>query len=308
LKPFITFVVVIAAAALRAGTLPLAQRTDPFEAARQQAPVLPYHANYGAVAWDHNELRLQYQLSLQYGLIPLEPLDWGLAGYRLQALEVAYEGLFDFYLWNRPSQPLISRRQTPGVYFDIRAAEERRWAHLADLELGWFHESNGQVIDSLPQWLAAGRHAQDSVSRAWDYWHLASQFSFQPGANTRIGFSPSLRIFTGAQGVLLPAEQDLFWRPLDPPSYISDYDGLRAEFCVEQVFPEQVFGYWALTGSLRTGYNGGHFAEHWSGRATLTVKTWHLPWMLYYDNGYGEYISDYSAWSQGWGFGLRFWG
>jgi outer membrane phospholipase A len=298
----------ISAASLRAEPLVAPQGGDPFERARQGSPVQAFQANYGAVAMDHDEIRVQYQISLQYGLIPLESLEWSLAGYRLQALDVAYEGLFDFYLWNRPSQPLISRRQNPGVYFDLRPRADGRWAHLDSLQAGWFHESNGQVIDSLPQWLAAGRHAQDYVSRAWDYWYLAAPFGFQPSANLRLHLSPSLRIFTGAQGVLLPAEEDIFWRPNEAPSYISDYDGLRLELGVQRLFPGRVLGYVELTGSLRTGYNPGHFAAHWSGRATLTVKTWHLPWMLYYDSGYGEYISDYSAWGQGWGLGLRFWG
>jgi hypothetical protein len=59
---------------------------------------------------------------------------------------------------------------------------------------------------------------------------------------------------------------------------------------------------------LRTGYNTSHFAEHWTSRTTLTLKTWHLPWMFYYHNGYGAYITDYNAWSEGWGVALRFWG
>jgi len=37
------------------------------------------------------------------------------------------------------------------------------------------------------------------------------------------------------------------------------------------------------------------------------VQVFYLPIMVYYDNGYGPYISDYSTWSQGWGIGLRYW-
>ena len=32
-----------------------------------------------------------------------------------------------------------------------------------------------------------------------------------------------------------------------------------------------------------------------------------MPLFLYYDNGYGPYVSDYSSYSQGWGIGITYW-
>ena len=297
---FLTRLSLILLAAL---ATPLWAGEDPFDEALHEAALKPFHASQAGIASDHGENRVQFLLSFSYGLLPLEGLGWSLGSYRLEGLDFAYDGLFDFYLWTRHSQPLISRLQDPGLYFRFEAPVSARRANLEGWQLGWFHESNGQVVDSL-----AAYSAQDQVSRAWDYWYLAPKFSFPAaGSLLRLKIEPVLRIYTGAQGVVLPAEQDIFWRPQDPPSAIADYDGLRGRFTLERLFPGKIFNYLALSAELRTGYSAEHALRNWSKRFDLVFKAWHLPCYLYYSNGYGPYISDYSTWSEGWGLGIRMW-
>lgn len=76
---------------------------------------------------------------------------------------------------------------------------------------------------------------------------------------------------------------------------------------MEWVFPHRNLSYLGLSGEFRTGYNFGHFGQHWSKQVSLTFKTWRLPWYLYYSNGFGPYISDYSTQSEGYGVGIRIW-
>jgi hypothetical protein len=287
---------------------PLWGGEDPFDEALHGAALKPFHSSLAGVASDHGENRVQFLFSFSYGLLPLQGLAWHLGPYRLQGLDFAYEGLFDFYLWTRHSQPLISRMQDPGLYFRFDAPPGAALAKLDGWQLGWFHESNGQVIDSLPAYSAFGPGAQDQVSRAWDYWYFAPRFAFQGnGSFFRLKIEPSFRIYTGAQGVVLPAEQDTFWRPQDPPSAIADYDGLRGRFTLERLFPGKHFDYLALSAELRTGYRAECAFRNWSKRFELAFNAWHLPCYLYYSNGFGPYISDYSTWNEAWGLGIRIW-
>ncbi|MES2202237.1 MAG: hypothetical protein V4498_08295 [candidate division FCPU426 bacterium] len=273
---------------------------DPFEGALHEATLRTFHPTDAVIATDHGESRIQFLLSLACQVLPMESLDWHVGSYRLSALNFAYDSLYDYHISTRYSEPVVSRLQNPGFYFSVEAPR-------SELQAGWFHESNGQVIDTHAALLAAGPHGQDFVSRAWDYWYLSSAFRLLEKPTMRFSFVPTLRIFTGAQGIIHPTEQDIFWRPSDPPSAIADYDGLRGQFLGEWLFPHRICNYLGLSAEFRTGYHEGHFASNWSRRFELTLKTWHIPWYLYYTNGYGPYISDYSSWSEGYGFGVRIW-
>ena len=65
--------------------------------------------------------------------------------------------------------------------------------------------------------------------------------------------------------------------------------------------------YLGLEAEWRCGYNAPSFGRYGTGRAGLSLKTWQLAWTFFYFNGYGDYICQYSEWSEGWGAGLRFW-
>lgn len=297
---------------------------DLFDSSLHENTLISFNPSDLVLAEDHNETRIQFLLSLKYELIPLESFQWHLGNYRLMGLNFAYDGLYDFYLWTRYSYPIVSRTQNPGFYFSFEAPQAQRLWDIDSINIGWFHESNGQIVNTASGYNALlaqeGFEARDSISHGWDYWYLASKFSFHPWDGTevsgtttqqkihmRLSFTPSLRIFTGAEGIFIPAEQAVFWDPQDPPSYIYDYDGIRGLFNAEWLFPHRAFNYLGLGAEFKTGYNTGYFGHNWSKRFTITFKTWHLPWYFYYYTGYDVYISDYSTWSDGYGFGIRIW-
>lgn len=286
------------------------------------------HRNYFLVASDHGETRPQFLLSIKYELWQyLEtwwPEDWP---YRPQGLDLAYDGLYDFYLFTRPSAPVVSRTQNPGLFIPFKAPRDRRVLLADEWDFGWFHESNGQTIDNAADYNAAyakmGQGVQDLVSRGWDYWYLSAKFSGLPWDRPEdpgqkeithlhhlLSFQPVLRLYTGAQGVAGAPEEGVFWKPQAEAPYIYDYDGIRGSFSWELIFPDVGFlhfRYVGLEADLRTGYNSGHFAANWSRRFSLTFKTGYCPWFVYYNDGYGPYISDYSTYSRGWGAGITLW-
>jgi outer membrane phospholipase A len=300
------------------------ETADFFQNSLHESRLGTFHPSDFVVATDHGENRIQFLLSLKYEFIPLEGLEWQIGPYHLGGLNFVYDGLYDFYLWTRYSQPIVSRLQNPGLLFSLEAKHEEAVGHMQRLDLGWFHESNGQVVDTIAEYNALyaqeGLRARDSVSRGWDYWYASPKFTFDPkneagldeGGETsnireRFVFDPSLRMYTGAQGIVIPAEQDIFWAPQDPPKTIYDYDGIRGLFIAEWIFPWRAFNYVGIGSEFRTGYNTGYLGRNWSKKFTLTFKTWNIPWYVYYENGYGPYISDYSTWSQGYGAGIRMW-
>jgi hypothetical protein len=287
-----------------------------------------WHENDVVIASDHGESRIQFLMSLKYELLQYSPDFWNSRwAYYPQGLNLAYDGLYDFYWFSRASSPVVSRTQNPGIFLHFLPRKNIRFFNADFLDAGWFHESNGQTTTNIAQYNALyateGDHAQDSVHRGWDYWYLGSKFTYLPfddlevrsaqaitKAHQLFTFLPSFRFYDGHQGVAGAVSENVFWKPVGFQPYIYDYDGIRAAFTWETIFPDATFmhfHYVALGAEFRTGYNAGFFAANWSKKFTLTFKTGYFPWYVYYSNGYGPYISDYSTWSQGWGMGIRLW-
>ena len=283
--------------------------------------------NYLVIASDHGETRLQYLLSIKYKLFDLPRPFWNRAwSYQPDGIYAAYNGLYDFYWYSRPSSPVISRIQNPGGFIHLIPRPRERILHMDFLNAGWFHESNGQTTTNEQQYLRLyaqeGQNVQDTVHRGWDYLYLGSGMSFLPFDHPEVGdpatltrahqlftVFPSLRLYDGRQG-FSGASENVFWKPVGFQPHIYDYDGIRASFNWTMIFPDTTIlhvNMLALGADLRTGYNTGYFASNWSKTVRLTVKMGYIPVYVFYFNGYGPYISDYSTWSQGWGMGLRIW-
>jgi hypothetical protein len=277
---------------------------DLVDAALSESLLSAYHPTYIGMVTDHGEERMQFEVSIQVRLLTLQGL--GLDGIELKGLNLGYDGLFDLYTLTRYSQPLVARVQNPGFFLvaEPKAGDE---GTLRRLEAGWFHESNGQVIETKSQYDQAvaqdnANIAQDGVSRAWDYWYLSPSFAWHPlGPALRCSLIPALRAFTGAGGAVTAAEQDIFWRPQEPPSYISQYDGLRLRAALEWGSAWRPLNYLGLTADLRTGYDAWDMGRNVSERFTFCFKTWDLPWTAFYFKGYGPYPSDYTDYCESYG-------
>jgi outer membrane phospholipase A len=285
-----------------------------------------WHTNYGVIASDHGETRIQFQLSLKYELFQYSEEFWNSRwAYFPEGVNLAYDGLYDFYWFTRPASPVISRDQNPGMFVHFLPRKNVRFFNADYFDAGWFHESNGQTTITAAQYNALyateGDHVQDSVHRGWDYWYFGSKFSYLPFDQPELWnaktvtrmhnlftFLPSFRFYDGKQGLAGSTSENIFYKPVGFQPYIYDYDGLRATFMWETIFPECTwlrFHYVGLGLDVRTGYNYHYFASNWSRKVTLTFKTGYFPWYVYYFNGYGPYISDYTTFSTGWGIGIR---
>src|SRR5665213_1993489 len=152
-----------------------ASRADNFDDVLAENPLRPFHPNYAAIDSDHGESRVQFLMSIQYDLAPFVLDAFRFGSYRFDGFHFAYDGLYDFDLWSRPSQPIVSRLQNPGLYFSFLSPNEKRLWNMDGMDFGWFHESDGQVIGKRAAYDAlyaqVGQDANDSVSRGWDYWY-----------------------------------------------------------------------------------------------------------------------------------------
>jgi outer membrane phospholipase A len=149
-------------------------------------------AYFGFIGWKPGsapnrqlECYIPFQVSMQYPLIPLNLNlfgEWEYAGGKLidqdqSALYFVYNGKYDFFMYGRYSAPVVSRRQNPGVYFEFS-----RFLGGPDAEWGYFHESNGQDIETKEAYVARQAkdgHAQDYLSRGWDYWLYGAKKKFE---------------------------------------------------------------------------------------------------------------------------------
>lgn len=253
----------------------------------------------------------QYFLSLQYSFRP-----WGWWGDIVHEDSIQFDGLYDFYLGTRESSPVIPRQQNPG--FGLSWYPDR-WASsgtsgkacLPDkLTFGYYHESNGQRIETLTQYNST-KNADDYVSQGWDYVYVSAskQFLF---CKRDLMFSvyPAVRLFTGYEGGFTsPSEERDFRRPANDQPHIDQYDGLRFIAQLDGLVPKNCINlnYWGVSGELRTGYGHGAFASNWSYRLTGTVKIARIPLHVFWFSGYGPYIAYFDRHHSQFGGFLRLW-
>lgn len=267
-----------------------------------------------------DESHVEFYLSLKsaFGETVLERLkdrqaalatDWGDIRSNLipNRVNVHYNGLYDFYLFHSDrysSAPVISRRQNPGVSLEWDWSRERN-----TLRLGWFHESNGQQLESnqAEEFFAQRErfgedYALAKVSRGWDYamvrWQRSESafsevFPDGTGEDDRwLKYNLEYRLYCNCQafGVVDGREDEIWWEEGNH-SRISDYDGLRG--MIEAGWQSRHYPF-ALNARLELKTNTtGSFAEHWTGKLTLGANFRNLRGTLFYFDGYGREPSTY---------------
>jgi outer membrane phospholipase A len=224
------------------------------------------------------ERKCRLDLSIKYPLLSLAPGALSRAG-RLD-LFFAYTGIYDFD-FQRPSAPLISRLQEPGFFLRLKdpVATAPSW-----YSLGYFHESNGQVLDRTNYFASTDPHREDLISRGWDFAELgAFQRCLDAGAGRFFG-GLDLRYYLPFQLMgMYASEEDVFWDPHGQGIHRSQYDGVRPSFSYLNPWLE-------ATDEFRVGYEAPlHCANQ------LTIRLRKIPVGLSWFNGYGEYVSRYEA-------------
>jgi hypothetical protein len=275
--------------------------------------VISYQPSY--IGWVFGEEpHVNFQISIQYPFLPFEAFAantrTAFVGYK-SGLYVAYTGRYDIY-FQRYSSPTITREHSPGMYFDFT----RCFDQPLILTLGYFHDSNGQVIDTRAGYLAIAEHPQDAVSRGWDYLLLGASYTlpwldrgnqetlknFIPGGTLSTGvhsdpLADQMTLTFGAQGLYFLdkqgfgaawKEERIFWEDLSVQPHRSDFDGIRVSLVLQSA-------HFRLADTLRAGYSLIHLTNDLS--FTFRIGKW-LPLSIQWHSGYGPDLSAYHIPSQ----------
>jgi hypothetical protein len=251
---------------------------------------------------DGDDIHTEFYLSIKY------PFDiWqGDRWYVPNRFNLIYNGLYDFYVIDTDrydSAPIVSRRQNPGFTFDWATTEKGLF------RLGYFHESNGQTLDTddgavaFDQEAAQGgqEYALAKVSRGWDY--LRMNYTQLYGSTDDLAFMWQIefRYFLEKQMFSSKAEEDIFWDPTyNGPVGIQEFDGLRMQAEVIKKLP--FFGHSSARLETKMGTSDWEALGHFSARASINM--WDVFTLFYFD-GYGKEPSTYHLRTQYFGIGIE---
>ncbi len=259
--------------------------------------------SYFALAHDENDLEnhVEFYLSIKYPLLTGTIESW--LGERSR-LYFNYNGKYDFYVFSRDSSPIISRRQNPGLMYEYLRPPVSHF-HLQSFKTGYFHESNGQTVDTIEEYRTLD-NAADYVSRGWDYIPLTLNFAV---SQNRHGFFGNLyaafegRYFLDHQLFRHDREDEIFWEPVAEQPRIEDYDGIRTKLSTVLVLPYIKAREIKFCATLRSGSREFNLSQ----RYEATFRLFDLPLYVYYFRGYGIELATYHEKGVTYGIGVEFW-
>ncbi|NTV14618.1 MAG: hypothetical protein HGA96_11925 [Desulfobulbaceae bacterium] len=294
------------ATATRAEDTSPATITKPAEAPDGGGPIHLLSGNepsYFALGHDSGsgENNVEFYLSIKYPLLTTPIEKWLGEGSKLY---FNYNGKYDFYAFSRDSSPIISRKQNPGVMF------EHSWPpvsnmHLQSLKTGYFHESNGQTVDTREEYQAT-EYAADYVSRGWDYIPLEAKFAVSEKRHGIFGnFYLNLqgRYFLDHQMFRHDREDEIFWTQMAEQPRIEEYDGVRVNLATVFILPRIEAREIKFNALFRSGYREFNLSQ----RYEATLRLFDLPLYVYYSRGYGSELSTYHQQGTTYGIGFEFW-
>lgn len=267
------------------------------------------HPNYFSYVFPtgDNELKdeshLEFMLSIQYPIIKLSDH---------HRIYFSYDGLYDFYITEDSiykSAPIISRRQNPGLTYHLKTQK------TGEIQLGYFHESNGQTLDATNGPTAfndleqetSREYALTQISRGWDYASLTYRTIDLPllsADNIRQRIQLNLRTYMPKQMFRSDREDKLFWLPPTENTTIADYDGLRFMYEMHSL-DNHLYGF-SVRIELKTGTASTDAIQNLTTRVTLLNRIFGIPFSAFYFDGYGKEPSTYHLRTQYAGIGLEF--
>lgn len=262
-----------------------------------------YEPSYLMYAAD-DESHVEFKISIKY---PLRECPKGDCDTQKDQVYFAYTGKYDFYIYSedtpgRESAPIISRVQNPGIYYR-RLLGKDSWDYLQSFSIGWFHESNGQQITELADFNNT-LHAEDFVSRGWDYLGVDIKFSspLKTVLNDDHLYYLRLRAFCNCQAFgKFSKEDDTSIFGSTEGEEIGDYDGLRL---LMKSTSGKNYNY---TLSLRSGVSTRNAFSNLTVQLEYTYDYLGIPWSILYFNGYGKDISTYHIKDEYVGVGVKIW-
>ena len=246
---------------------------------------------------------LEFLLSIQY---PIHTFNAS------SEIFFSYDGLYDFYIVSDSiyeSAPVFSRRQNPGISYRFQHAKK------GEIQLGYYHESNGQTLDASDGKDAfdelvsktSREYALTQVSRGWDYLSFtfkSAELALNETQNMKQRISLNFRKYLPKQAFRTDREDDLFWRENPNLTTIKNYDGLR--FSYELLSMRETLLNFSAGLELKPGIADADSLKNLTGRITLTKQIEGIPFSLFYFDGYGKELSTYHLRTQYAGIGLEF--
>jgi hypothetical protein len=220
----------------------------------------------------------------------------------------AFTGRFGQYIENRNSSPVISKRFNPSLFIrldlinseNIKADKKKFLKNEEFIDLIYGHESNGQRVTTASSWQSMAddfvndgdkeKYANDYISRGWDYWGVEYNFTpIRDNLNIILGY----RNFIGGllQGDI---EEDFDWEEKRKITSRKQINGLSATFKFQTnsfIDSSNAFGGLQIAINIDTGIHD--FAKYNTYRIETTTKIGHMPFMIWYQHGYGADFAQY---------------
>ena len=305
---------------------------------QQHKGLTSYQSNLLGYTFDaDDENYMDFRLSLKYPLLrglsdslnrkfgsDAQPAPW------VPCVFLSFTGRFGQYIGTRDSSPVLGKQFNPGLFgrwWLSEPGEEEGY-----LDIGLFHESNGQSINTeegfnrrVFDMLEKGdsrRAARDSISRGWDYigatlrysghWDdgvekcpvsIIDDASGQPQGRKFGCFSAAAEFRYFLENGPFQGEAENYYAFEGEGNYLrKDYDGLM--FSVEYIPPTESISHLAF--SYRTGY--GKPFQH----STFKVEArFHFgdddlpPLLIWYQQGYNSDLVDYFTHSRAIGIAIE---
>lgn len=260
------------------------------------------------------------KLSVKFPLAPVQTAKWFGDENRFY---FSFSGYWGFYIGDRYSSPVVGKEYNPQLFWQhsFLCDPDRAFFTAAPVyggsssgkepmtrestpqpmscyfAIGYNHDSNGQIIDSLDQYLAAqNAHgteaANDSISRGWDYISISGKYQHSINAN-QFSLYPQFKYFLSdglAQG---PAEELHSWEhPSDgKPRKEVDGLGLIAKWRFQLGSPGNVFNDGKIAVRYGTGYQDPFTFS--TVRVEAGIQVLQLPIVVWAERGYMSDLSQY---------------
>ncbi|MCK5070388.1 MAG: hypothetical protein KAR01_07590 [Desulfocapsa sp.] len=243
---------------------------------------------------------MDFKISLKYPLFhtgqPVPPA-FGFVPYLPY---LAFTGRFGQYITTRDSSPVISKRFNPELFVRGWFSGDSKNEHYISLAYG--HESNGQSIDTLDEYLGKRGSfriseedpdfANDYISRGWDYLGFNWQRTKIKFSETNT-FTASLILRYYLENGLVQGEQEEYnsWEN-DPEGKPRNYvDGIRFRLGRKIYLENDFFASGIITASITTGYS--KLFKYNTYRLDWGVEIINMPLTIWISSGYNSDLSQY---------------
>jgi len=234
----------------------------------------------------------------------------------------AMDTRFGFYWGSRPHSPVIGKTYNPELLLRILPPSEgtlpgpgNRFEYAQFFEVGYAHESNGQLVHTLAQYQqqlleTPGRdYANDFIHRGWDYLDGVWKKSFPAGTH-HLTLDVEGKYFLPNGLLQGPEDEYHSWEQSPEGKPRKSVDGVELSLDYPSEFAHFVDDGFDRIGRVNyslkylTGY--AQFLEFSTVRAEVGAQFWSLPLALWVQHGYMSSLANYYHKVDSVGLELRF--